>query len=102
MLGLKRSARTSGVAKRRGEGGPVPVIDLAGFAQPAPVDVDDRRVGLDTLVDVLERGAVDFPGHREAVAARLGEANDLLEPGGAGGLEVEARVLAPDDLADPR
>ena len=35
---------------------------------------------------------VDFFGEGEAVAVRLGEADELLKPGGTGGLEVNAGV----------
>src|SRR5829696_8316267 len=77
-----------------------PALDLFGRGKLRAVDVDDGRVGRAERVDVGERLGVNLPGELQALAARLGEADDLFEPGRAGGLDVDAGSRAGERAAD--
>ena len=60
-------------------------------------------VGRAQLVAMFVGAGVDFLGELQAVAARFGQADELFEPGGAGGLDVHARVeVAVERAADGR
>ena len=63
------------------------------------VDVDDRGVGRAEFVDVVEGGRVDVLRQFQSVAAGLGQSDDLLQPGRAGRLDVQARAVPGDAAA---
>ena len=88
------------VAEGGDEGGTLPAVDLVGGGKLLPVDVDDLDVGGDDFIEAVIGRAVYLLGHGQAVAAGLRESDDLLEPGRAGGLEVNACALFADDLSD--
>ena len=90
------------VAERLRERLRVPAVDDRGVGQLRLVDVDHRRVRDRELVHAGERNAVDLL--RELQRLRIGERepDDLLEPGRAGGLHVDARVVLADELAHDR
>ncbi len=71
-----------------------------GGGQPGTVDVDDGRVGGTELVDMGEGFGIDLLGEIQADAAVFGEANDFLQPGGAGGFHVDAAVVFREGAAD--
>src|SRR5947209_2105089 len=90
------------VAERAREllGRPAPHLFLRG--QLRAVYVNHRRVRRAQGFDVVERHGVNLLGERETFAAALGEADDLFEPGRAGGLHVDAGPGARERLADRR
>ena len=65
--------------------------------QPRPVDVHDGRVRPDQFVEAAVRDAVDFFRDREPGSARLGQADEFLQPARAGSLKVEAHAGFPRD-----
>ena len=66
--------------------------------QLGAINVNHRGVGRAEFVDVCERGGVNLLGERQTFAPRLGQPDDFLEPGRAGGLEVQPGVV----ISSPR
>src|SRR5262249_23845033 len=60
------------------------------------VDVNDAGVRSAQFVHVRERFGVNVFRELETFAAVLGQANNFLEPGRAGGLEMEAGLMLSD------
>ncbi len=87
VCGIRLIVAQSGGELLRG-----PRAHLIGRGKPGRIDVDDRGVGRAELFAVSKGLRVDLLGQREAVAAGFGQADQLFKPGGAGGLEVDARV----------
>ena len=56
------------------------------------INVNHRRIGRAEFVHVRQRLGVNLLGQGQSVAARFGQADDFLEPGGAGGLEMQPGV----------
>ena len=77
-----------------------PFATWSGGGQLARVDVDHRGIGRAQLLAVRRRLGIDLFGQREALAAGFGQADQFLQPGGAGGLEVQAGAGALERPAD--
>ena len=56
------------------------------------INVNHAGIGRAKFVHMLEGVGVNFLRDFQAVAARFREADEFLQPGGAGGLEVDAGV----------
>ena len=64
------------------------------------VDVDVAGVGGAELGDLGEGFGVNAFSEGQAFAAVFGEADDFLEPGGAGGFKVQSGIVFLDGAAD--
>jgi hypothetical protein len=69
-----------------------PTTDRARRRQLSRIDVDDGRIGRTKLLTVRIGFGIDFFCQREAVASRLGQADQFFEPGGSGSFQVDACV----------
>ena len=62
--------------------------------------MNHRLIRLFELLPPAIRLRVHLLGHLQAVITRIGQADDLLESGGTGGLEVHPGIEIPDGLMD--
>ena len=85
---------------RRRQPRPIPGSQLRGRREPGPVDVDHARIGSAELVDSPKGVGVDLPGEGQTVPPRLGEADELFEPGRAGCLYMNSGPAALEGPAD--
>ena len=69
-----------------------PSANLFLAGQFGRIDVDDRAIGRAQLGPVIERLAINFLGKIQPVASGLGQPDQFLQPGRAGGLEVKSRI----------
>ncbi len=90
------------VAERTGELIAGPGIDGFFRGEFREVDVDDGGIGFAEGFLFPECLAVDFLGEGETGAAGFREADNFLEPVGAGGLDVEAGAGAGEGAFDRR
>ena len=79
-----------------------PAVDLVRAGQSGLVDVDYIGVGSNQFVVHGVGRAIDFLGDLQTLAAAFGQPDQLLQPGRAGGLQVQASIQVADDLADAR
>ena len=77
-----------------------PGLDFLRGRQLFSVDGNDGRVRFGELGEAAEGFDVDLLRDREAVSARFGEADDLLEPRRPGRFDVEPGVVLFDQLFD--
>src|SRR5437762_2773894 len=93
---------TRDVPQRVGELRTGPTADSRGARELGVVDVNDAGVWRTEFVHVCEGVGVNLLRQCKSVAARLGQADEFLQPCCAGGLEVHTRAGSGEGAADDR